>query len=212
MDLTLRDRVRLRGVLLWCLTTAAVTVIVLITLPTLVSSQRVIGATPGFADLLVTGCAAASLVAAGWLWTLTTDVVVRVLVAGGQVAVRRPGPVRLLVLAACGAVALSATVAPASADDRRPVVPRSLAGLPFPDRATNAAPPSNRAEKTRPELVRVRPGDSLWAIAEQRLGPRATVVELAAYWHRIYDRNADVIGADPDLILPGQLLELPPTG
>jgi nucleoid-associated protein YgaU len=37
-------------------------------------------------------------------------------------------------------------------------------------------------------------------------------VELAAYWQRIYDRNADVIGADPDLILPGQLLELPPTG
>ncbi len=70
-----------------------------------------------------------------------------------------------------------------------------------PDRADNG-----------PRQVRVRPGDSLWVIAEQRLGPRATVVEIVGYWHRIYDRNTDVIGPDPDLILPGQLLELPPTG
>ena len=58
--------------------------------------------------------------------------------------------------------------------------------------------------------MRVRPGDSLWAIAEERLGRQAAVADIADYWHRIYARNAAVIGPDPDLILPGQLLELPP--
>ena len=118
---------------------------------------------------------------------------------------------RLLLLAACGAVALSTTAAPASADEPRPVVPHSLSGLPLPDRATSEGPLPDRADTDPRLLVRVRPGDSLWAIAEERLGPRATVVDLVDYWHRIYARNADAIGPDPDLILPGLVLELPPT-
>ncbi|WP_052864578.1 transglycosylase family protein [Streptomyces niger] len=46
----------------------------------------------------------------------------------------------------------------------------------------------------------VRPGDSLSAIAEER--------GLAAGWTGLYDANEGVIGADPDLIHPGQRLEL----
>ncbi len=119
---------------------------------------------------------------------------------------------RLLLLAACGAVVLSATAAPASADDHRPVVPLSLAGLPAAgpgDRRRPAGP--SRAPPRRPRSSGSTAGDSLWAIAEERLGPRATVADIVDYWHRIYDRNADGIGPDPDLILPGQPLELPPT-
>ncbi len=199
-------RVRLRAVALWCAVTVTAGAMVLVTAPSLAVGRTLIAGRPAFADLLVTCCAAATLAAAASLWVITTDVVLGLFRAGGS-GVRRPGPVRLILLAACGVVALGATAAPASADDRRPVAPDSLSGLPLPDRPTGAAtPPPDRAA-----LVRVRPGDSLWAIAEERLGPRAAVADIVDYWHRIYARNTAVIGPDPDLILPGQLLELPPT-
>ena len=210
MDVVANHMVRLRSAMLWCLTTAAAAAIALVTLPTVASPRLASG--PDFTDLLVRGCAVASLLAVGWLWAITTDVVARVLMTGGRVVVRRPGPVRLLLLTACGAVVLGAAVSPASADDNRPVAPQSLAGLPLPDRATGDGFVSHPAEPGPRIVVRVRPGDSLWAIAEDRLRPRPSVVELVDYWHRIYDRNSDAIGPDPDLILPGQLLELPPTG
>jgi len=57
--------------------------------------------------------------------------------------------------------------------------------------------------------VLVRSGDSLWSIAAARLGPRAGSGEVAAAVHGWYAENRAVIGADPDLILPGQRL-LPP--
>ena len=134
MDCTVRDWVRLRSALLWCAMTAALTGLLLLTLPVVAAGPRLVRSDPAFTDLLVTGCAAASLVAAGWLWAITTDVVMRVLRAGGRVAVRRAGPVRLMLLAACGVVALSTATAPAYADERQPVPPPSLAGLPLPER------------------------------------------------------------------------------
>jgi nucleoid-associated protein YgaU len=114
--------------------------------------------------------------------------------------------VRLILLAACGAVVLGATTGAAAAEDHRPAGPASLSGLQLPDRAVGAGPvpPSHAA------TVRVRPGDSLWTIAEDRLGRRATIAEVVDYWHRIYARNVAAIGPEPDLIRPGQLLELPP--
>jgi nucleoid-associated protein YgaU len=211
MDVVADHIVRLRTVVLWCLTTAAAAAIALVTLPAAAASPG-LASGPAFTDLLVRGCAVASLLAVGWLWAITTDVVARVLMTGGRVVVRRPGPVRLLLLTACGAVVLGATAAPASADETRPVAPQSLAGLPLPDRATGDGFVSHPADHTPRTLIRVRPGDSLWAIAEDRVGLRASVVELIDYWHQIYDHNSDAIGPDPDLILPGQLLELPPTG
>lgn len=212
MIVSVRSLVLIRSAVLWCTTAAAAAGLFVISAPSLTTSPRLLTGGPAFADLLVTACAAATVVAAGWLWVITTDVVVRVVAAGGSVAVRRTTPVRMLLLAACGAVVLSATAAPASAADHRPVVPLSLAGLPLPDRATGDGPLDHRAHHAPPSVVRVHRGDSLWAIAEERLGPRATVADIVDYWHRIYDRNADRIGRDPDLILPGEPLELPPTG
>ncbi|MFJ4964456.1 transglycosylase family protein [Streptomyces sp. NPDC088729] len=46
----------------------------------------------------------------------------------------------------------------------------------------------------------VRPGDSLWAIADAQ--------ELPGGWSGLYASNKDVLGSDPDLILPGQSLDL----
>ncbi|CAN5734493.1 hypothetical protein BH24ACT8_BH24ACT8_10330 [soil metagenome] len=59
------------------------------------------------------------------------------------------------------------------------------------------------------DSVIVRSGDTLWSIAASHLGPDATVAEIAAQWPRWFDANREVIGNDPDLILPGQQLRPP---
>ena len=57
--------------------------------------------------------------------------------------------------------------------------------------------------------VVVAAGDSLWSIAARHLPADATDAEVAAAWPRWYDANSGVIGADPGLILPGQVLTVP---
>ncbi|MDT4950371.1 MAG: hypothetical protein QOJ37_2966 [Pseudonocardiales bacterium] len=57
--------------------------------------------------------------------------------------------------------------------------------------------------------VRVHAGDSLWLLAAHRLGRDATDAQVAASWPRWYAANRDVIGADPALITPGQVLQAP---
>jgi nucleoid-associated protein YgaU len=59
------------------------------------------------------------------------------------------------------------------------------------------------------EAVVVRRGDSLWSITARYLGPSATADEIAREWPRWHDANHDVIGDDPDLIRPGQVLHPP---
>lgn len=61
----------------------------------------------------------------------------------------------------------------------------------------------------RPTEIVVRPGDSLWSIAATQLGPFATDTEIAAEWPRWFRTNRQIIGADPGLIRPGQVLRAP---
>jgi nucleoid-associated protein YgaU len=74
--------------------------------------------------------------------------------------------------------------------------------------------PSTRLVTTAPgaegprETV-VRRGDTLWDIARAHLGPDATDAEVAAEWPRWHEANRSVIGADPDALLPGQVLHAP---
>ncbi|MFN7149278.1 MAG: hypothetical protein ACK4V6_07335 [Microthrixaceae bacterium] len=62
---------------------------------------------------------------------------------------------------------------------------------------------------------RVQPGEHFWSIAEQvvteRVGPTATDAAIAAYWRQLVEVNRDrlVDPDDPDLILPGQVFDLP---
>ena len=58
----------------------------------------------------------------------------------------------------------------------------------------------------------MRPGDTLWSLAADRLGPEATTAQITAAWPRLYAANRDVIGPDPAHIEPGQHLTLPPEG
>jgi hypothetical protein len=75
-----------------------------------------------------------------------------------------------------------------------------------------AAPQDARSVNRSTEAASavVRPGDSLWSISSERLGPNATPRQIANTVERIYALNRDRIGADPDLIFAGQSLLLPP--
>ncbi len=59
--------------------------------------------------------------------------------------------------------------------------------------------------------VVVHRGDSLWSIAARHLGVGATDAEVALEWPRWYGANRDVVGPDPGLLLPGQVLHAPET-
>jgi nucleoid-associated protein YgaU len=97
------------------------------------------------------------------------------------------------------------------------------AAVPAPSTAWVAPPPLVRAQPDvrllspapRPggstERVAVRRGDSLWSIAARHLGRDASDAEIARAWPAWFDANRDVIGDDPDLLRPGQLLR-PPEG
>ncbi|WP_155853770.1 LysM peptidoglycan-binding domain-containing protein [Arthrobacter sp. H5] len=73
-------------------------------------------------------------------------------------------------------------------------------------KAERAAHPATAAQ--RGEVV-VRPGDSLWTIAAAHLGPMASEAEIAAAWPRWHSSNRAVIGNDPGLLIPGQVLSAP---
>lgn len=72
-------------------------------------------------------------------------------------------------------------------------------------------PVPDSGARTRPEpgaAYRVRPGDSLWAIACRALG-EPEQAQVDRYWRAIYRANRGHIGEDPDLIFPGQVFVLP---
>lgn len=91
--------------------------------------------------------------------------------------------------------------------DRRTAEPPQTTepGHPSAPRDRPPAPPARSADE-----VRVGRGDSLWKLSAHRLGPDATAAEITAYWPEVYAANRKVIGADPGLITPGQVLHVPP--
>ena len=62
---------------------------------------------------------------------------------------------------------------------------------------------------TEARAVTVLAGDTLWDIAAFALGPEATDVDVALAWPRWYEANRSVIGQNPDVLLPGQILQPP---
>lgn len=87
--------------------------------------------------------------------------------------------------------------------------------LPSVDRPMSPDPvnrPPTRDTDLRDEVEThvVKRGDTLWDIAEERLPEGASAADITAEWQRWYEANKDVIGSDPDLILPGQILQAPP--
>jgi hypothetical protein len=187
-------------------------------------------ATLSFAELLTGGCALVLVGCALWLLAATGAAVVcqlaRAVSHGCRVPLLDafvdrvcPSLVRALVVTALGAVVTTAVSSPAPADTPgygRPHQPESgaaaLSGLALPDRVVGVAATSRvlRAPAQRtPHRVVVQPGDSLWSIAAELLPAGADDGRICADWHRLYRVNRNRIGADPDLILPGTVLEVP---
>jgi len=87
----------------------------------------------------------------------------------------------------------------------------SVPDWPTDDASSGPALPDWPNAPDRGEHV-VEPGECLWQIAEHRLeaaGASPTAADVASAVDRWWSANADVIGPDPDLIHPGQVL-LPP--
>ncbi len=75
--------------------------------------------------------------------------------------------------------------------------------------ATANAQGTNRDADGSAHVV-VAHGDPLWSISARRLGPSASPLQIAKGVERIWALNPDQIGADPNMILPGQRFMLPP--
>jgi nucleoid-associated protein YgaU len=146
-------------------------------------------------EALVRLCLGALALAAGWAWL---QVMAGVADAWRGTPSQVHRGVRRLALAACGVALASALTVPAHATDGPHSDP--LSGLPLPERAEGPA-------HLRSHVV-VRTGDTLWSLAEHDLPASATDRRVSAHWHAVYRRNRSVIGSDPDLILPGQVLKL----
>lgn len=188
---------------------------------TALPSAAALTAAADFEALLVAVAATALVGTLGWLWVVASLTVLDAL----RGRVRPGGAVRRLVLAACGAALAAGVASPAVAGPGgAPALDEPvLAGLPLPDRAVAgdpARPSRHRTPETarsatapapgRPaDRVQVRAGDSLWAIAAASLPADASAAAVDARWRQIYRANDAVIGADPDLIRPGQRFCLP---
>lgn len=83
--------------------------------------------------------------------------------------------------------------------------------------AVGALEPAPPIRSLQPEplsgMYVVQPGDSLWRIAERTLAARdsgtVTSADIARFWPTVYEANRALIGEDPNLILPGQALQIP---
>jgi hypothetical protein len=210
-----------RCLAVWATATAALLTLGAWLLPDLADARDVLMAPAAglagqpFERLLVWLCSAVALAGAAWLWSVTSVVTLQA-VRGRQRDVRGvPVVVRRAVLAACGVALTGGLAAPALAtpgelhQDRTGSPATSISGLPLPDRANGAIPGGGHVgrgvslvDRRHPRVVVVRPGDTLWGLAEQELGDGAA-------WPRIYDLNRDVIGPDPDVIHADQRLRLP---
>lgn len=76
------------------------------------------------------------------------------------------------------------------------------------DLVSRGAGSSESAAAAAGSVVVLR-GDTLWSIAAHRLGRAATNADIDAEWRRWFAANRDVIGADANLISPGQQLRPP---
>jgi nucleoid-associated protein YgaU len=102
--------------------------------------------------------------------------------------------------------ALVPQAAAADSQDKEPADTLRTARSAPPSPPSHTPAPSEATDCRSPYTV--RSGDSLWAIAAS-LEDGASPAQVARDTHEIFDLNRATIGADPDVIYPGQSLKLP---
>ena len=118
-----------------------------------------------------------------------------------------PGPIAGVV---AGALLFTAVLRdrPAQAETPPPMI-----RLTTPAAGDTPPVPSPTTATASADVYVVVGGDSLWAIAERHLAARTgeppTSSEIDRFWREIYEANHEIIGSDPDLILPGQQFRIP---
>ena len=130
-------------------------------------------------------------------WALLVAVLASTPALRGLVVAFTPRILRGVLLAG---VAGALTVPAAQAEDL------GVDGLRLPDRPLVAG--DGEPAVKQPTVV-VQSGDTLWAIARDRLDRNDDVATTAREVDRWHDANREVIGSDPDLIHPGQRLTPP---
>ena len=113
------------------------------------------------------------------------------------------------------AVCASATPSPAGAADPTPtptpdaplLQPAIPGGAPSGGSGSKARKATSRRTRT---LHRVRPGESLWSIAEWRLGGNASDARVMAYLKRVWTVNElRIATGNPDELRIGTVLRMP---
>lgn len=181
---------------------------------------------PGFDTLLTRGALGALAAVGAWVVLVVLSVALEARTAG-RIRLARTGcpPAVRRWLLGLFLVCFAGVAAPAAASgsgtgpgsgagsgsgDAESTVATALDGLPLPDRTVGGR--LSRTPDETGRIVQVRAGDSLWSIARDRLPEGAANAEIAAVVRRLYAVNRRTIGADPDLIVPGQRLQVgPPT-
>lgn len=91
----------------------------------------------------------------------------------------------------------------------RPAAPVTDPGLLAAPPVRDAQHPIPKPGETSVGETTVLAGDTLWDIAARELGPAATDIDVALHWPRWYQANQAVIGENPNVLLPGQILKPP---
>lgn len=175
------------------------------------------------AEPLVVGVAGLGMAAAG-VWSCLGTFVCLVDLARRR-TILAPGPLRPRALRQALLRAWAPTVGAAVVCAAGPVAADTGPdGLPLPDRPVVTAPADHPAERGRsraaprhdsparvgaPAERTVVPGDCLWTIAADLLGPTASPAQVDRAWRAVYHLNHSRVGPDPDVLRPGTRLALP---
>ena len=163
----------------------------------------------------------------------TAGALVAAVAAGAPaMAAQAPGASDDLGWAPTASASAPAEPAPAPGPDASPGAepaappPDPAAGAPSGETSAAEAPagdpPAAEAPSAPATTHRVNAGESLWSITQELLGAGAAgaptdpssggpsaQARVARAWPILYAANAESIGADPDLILPGTVLSVP---
>lgn len=156
---------------------------------------------PGATAQVVADDFPTALLAVVQLTALFTAGWVLLVLAGGVARLRVPGVPAALRAVLFTTVVVTAVASPAHADSTH-----DLDGLTLPDRPMTAQP---FVPTENPSVVTVRSGDTLWGIAASALPTGTSAAHVARSVARWHTANRQVVGPDPDLILPGQVLTSP---